>query len=763
MAGAPVAFHLPPPWSVASTRDPSRRTSGVLSDSSGGQGASASDSGYDHDRDEHDDDGDGDYGGGEEEDSDLELMAAAALAQGQERERGRSSGEESPPLPPPVFHSGTADSDNDDEPEQTPQQQLQRKLQPPPPPQQAPSGEAPAPPSALAPKAADAHAAAVAAAIAARSLGNSQRHLRRKSAMDIFSGEIALATRQLAQPPSSSPTNAGSASAAAAAASAASASSSSSASAARVTPFSFDTAMTRAASASVCGNSAFSPSSVPPSPMSLGPPGRSVSQSQPPTSPTASSPGSQGGSLYPAQKRRGSDFRQRLDFCQRLSGAGMLSAFSPSGSNKNKCVVLGCLAFAARQCYCLRHVWRLSVEELEPVNQRQYQVAKELVTTEKSYLDSLRVLWKSFVCRIHALAELEPAKPLLEPAEVLGIFHNIEPLFRLAENLYADLEEIMLEKVLTTQIGTTLLHYAPQFRIYQSYLENYDDAVRKLGHVRRDRPEFDFFCRLQEKCEGMSLESFLIMPVQRLPRYLLLLSELIKRSEPVGATASGPASPTASASATASATGTATASATVPESALADMVAAKDKISHIAASINHSLHHKEAQLKVAAIQARFERDSRYQDLVTPTRLLVREGPLKKRYGKGTRHLSSSTVYYFFLFNDLLVYADVSKSVMGRGGVTYRMRHCLPILDMVVEPTSSARGKNKDISVTTKAAGSTKSFDLSCADTADRDVWLAAFIDTIAKLKEENKLLKTNTYDGTDRSSNSSKLKALMGL
>jgi len=177
-------------------------------------------------------------------------------------------------------------------------------------------------------------------------------------------------------------------------------------------------------------------------------------------------------------------------------------------------------------------VWKLSVEELEPLNAKQYQVAKELVSTERSYCDSLRVIYKSFVLRLQVQSELEgPGRALLDAVDMGRVFHNVEDIFKLSEQLTADLEEITLEKVLTTAVGSTLLHYAPLFRIYQSYLENYDDAVRVLTQLRKDKPDFDFFCKLQEKCEGLSLESFLIMPVQRLPRYLLLLSELIKRSQ----------------------------------------------------------------------------------------------------------------------------------------------------------------------------------------------------------------------------------------
>jgi hypothetical protein len=40
-------------------------------------------------------------------------------------------------------------------------------------------------------------------------------------------------------------------------------------------------------------------------------------------------------------------------------------------------------------------------------------------------------------------------------------------LHKLAQAFSADLEEIKAERVLLEQISTTLLHYSPQFRIYQ--------------------------------------------------------------------------------------------------------------------------------------------------------------------------------------------------------------------------------------------------------------------------------------------------------
>lgn len=99
-------------------------------------------------------------------------------------------------------------------------------------------------------------------------------------------------------------------------------------------------------------------------------------------------------------------------------------------------------------------------------------------------------------------------------------------------------------------------------------------------------------------------------------------------------------------------------------------------------------------------------------------------------------------------------------------MTYKLKHILPISEMIVEPTSSAKGKNKDISVTTKSGGVVRSFDLSCADTADRDIWLAAFKSAVQKLNEDTKSLKSTSFDGSnqgDKASKSQKFKAMMGV
>lgn len=110
------------------------------------------------------------------------------------------------------------------------------------------------------------------------------------------------------------------------------------------------------------------------------------------------------------------------------------------------------------------------------------------------------------------------------------MFHNLLDLFTLSRTIVTDLEELETEGVLMTQAPNTLLYYAEKLRGFESYLGNYDVAVARLSKLRTENEEFEKFLEWSEQCEGVSLASCLILPVQRLPRYTLLLKELIKQA-----------------------------------------------------------------------------------------------------------------------------------------------------------------------------------------------------------------------------------------
>lgn len=69
---------------------------------------------------------------------------------------------------------------------------------------------------------------------------------------------------------------------------------------------------------------------------------------------------------------------------------------------------------------------------------------------------------------------------------------------------------------------------------YTTYISGYDKCVRLLGQMRKSRKFTKFLdeTRTDPECKGLDLMSFLIMPIQRIPRYELLLRELISCDDP---------------------------------------------------------------------------------------------------------------------------------------------------------------------------------------------------------------------------------------
>lgn len=115
-------------------------------------------------------------------------------------------------------------------------------------------------------------------------------------------------------------------------------------------------------------------------------------------------------------------------------------------------------------------------------------------------------------------------------------------------------------------------------------------------------------CELQEACKGLSLLSYLIMPVQRIPRYELLLAEVHKYTD------------------------------REHEDYLA-LTESLAVMSGVVASINDDVDKQERRFKVVEIQEKFK-----TTLVAPSRTFLRDGLLTKICEKGPRKI------FFVLFN-----------------------------------------------------------------------------------------------------------------
>lgn len=156
-------------------------------------------------------------------------------------------------------------------------------------------------------------------------------------------------------------------------------------------------------------------------------------------------------------------------------------------------------------------------------------VATECLTTEQSYLGSLKTLIRDF---------LEPVKrsKVISPTEYASLFSNIEAIATDHEQF----EQLLKNRIATWDDSSVLadifLQHSAFFVHYGLYLENYSKATVAMHFIRKKHPKFDQMLKSFEdqllKTTMHTVDSFLIMPVQRLPRYRLLLSDMRKYTPP---------------------------------------------------------------------------------------------------------------------------------------------------------------------------------------------------------------------------------------
>eukprot|EP00954_Amorphochlora_amoebiformis_P003396 263664-Amorphochlora_amoeboformis.AAC.1 len=190
------------------------------------------------------------------------------------------------------------------------------------------------------------------------------------------------------------------------------------------------------------------------------------------------------------------------------------------------------------------------------VRNRKRAIA-EVLSTEESYVNSLGSLSRVFIQPLMKLSA-DPSQVMyphyrniikgggLESATYfrlrnfldggrrntegkLGVIRQLNEKFK--EDLKKEIGPEGTEE--KTNLGKTFLEFSQFFKMYTMYVNNYDRAVQflKTAGTRSRYSDFAQSAIQDPDCKQPSLTSYLIMPIQRIPRYKMLLEEVIKNTE----------------------------------------------------------------------------------------------------------------------------------------------------------------------------------------------------------------------------------------
>ena len=176
-----------------------------------------------------------------------------------------------------------------------------------------------------------------------------------------------------------------------------------------------------------------------------------------------------------------------------------------------------------------------TVDPREKMRIRRGNIVREILDTEKTYVTSLRTLvWKFQKPMERHVAEGKKPE-ICSKEDIKVLFSNIEMILNFNKILFEGIQQRLRNWSDEQLLGDIFMKLTDFLRIYVDYVNNFDNAMRLVGNFKKTTPNKEFikFITKTERlpaCKGLSLESFLIMPVQRVPRYVMLLMDLLKNT-----------------------------------------------------------------------------------------------------------------------------------------------------------------------------------------------------------------------------------------
>eukprot|EP00027_Filamoeba_sp_ATCC50430_P016850 CAMPEP_0168571736 /NCGR_PEP_ID=MMETSP0413-20121227/17521_1 /TAXON_ID=136452 /ORGANISM="Filamoeba nolandi, Strain NC-AS-23-1" /LENGTH=753 /DNA_ID=CAMNT_0008604661 /DNA_START=30 /DNA_END=2291 /DNA_ORIENTATION=+ len=156
-------------------------------------------------------------------------------------------------------------------------------------------------------------------------------------------------------------------------------------------------------------------------------------------------------------------------------------------------------------------------------------VAKEILSTEQTYVQNLGTCIK---CYYNPLKEaIANKKPIIDDTQLKTIFSDIVLIHSLNEQLLKELKPIVENWSPNKCLGQIFIKIMDFLKIYSGYIQNFNASLDCIHQCSKKEKFEKFLLQAKEQTENkMDLPSFLIMPVQRIPRYNLLLKDLLKRT-----------------------------------------------------------------------------------------------------------------------------------------------------------------------------------------------------------------------------------------
>ncbi|XP_038128437.1 faciogenital dysplasia isoform X1 [Cyprinodon tularosa] len=320
--------------------------------------------------------------------------------------------------------------------------------------------------------------------------------------------------------------------------------------------------------------------------------------------------------------------------------------------------------------------------------QKLLNIAKELLHTEEAYVKRLNLLDQVFCTKLTEAGI---------PQDVItGIFSNISSIYLFHDKfLLPELKtRITGEWESNPRIGDILQKLAPFMKMYGEYVKNFDRAMDLVNTWTQRSSQFKSVVQniqKQEVCGNLTLQHHMLEPVQRIPRYELLLKDYLKK---------------------------------LPDDAL-DRKDAEKALELISTAANHSNAAIRKMEKMNKLLEVYERLGGEEDIVNPANELIKEGHIKKMSAKN----GTAQDRYLYLFNNMVLYCVPKLRLMGQ---KFSVRERIDIAGMEVQ-----ENVKQNLPHSFAIIGKQRSLELQARTAEEKEDWIQVIKATIERHKQNS--------------------------
>ncbi|KAH3764527.1 guanine nucleotide exchange factor [Pelomyxa schiedti] len=326
----------------------------------------------------------------------------------------------------------------------------------------------------------------------------------------------------------------------------------------------------------------------------------------------------------------------------------------------------------------IAHLTPEELESLSPMMNKRKKVAEEILSTEVFYVRQLDTIIEKFV---------EPMKTNgmgCSKDEIFQIFSNIQVIRNCHDRLKDTINHALTSWGDNSGLGA-IFQQTTWIKFYKYYVNNYGVCMTTLKSTSDKYPEFKHYLEslnYTPTLGGLNLEGLLIAPVQRIPRYVLLLTDLLKSTPR-----------------------------THPDHT--QLKEALATIKELADYINEHKHYSDNVCDLQVIQAKFIDFTGPPLTLNAKRHLIKDGPI----------LIDKEKDHLWIFSDIAI---ITRAEQKKGAGLFKYKQCLQLKTATVQAEEACKFRI----VSMEGA-----FRCQAASAPEREIWVKALNDALTLARD----------------------------